>query len=123
MKDKMGNDVLTEQGERLFRKAVVGHALQDPDLLTGIENETAGRALENAIGYVTRLNVFPELDITEPIREALQAAKLTVNVDPDRAVSRDRWDAVYSPSQIDLTGMEQEVPPEPGRVVESLTGR
>jgi hypothetical protein len=120
MKDKMGNDVLTEQGERLFRKAVVGHALQDPDLLTGIENETAGRALENAIGYVTRLNVFPELDITEPIREALQAAKLTVNVDPDRAVSRDRWDAVYSPSQIDLTGMEQEVPPEPGRVVESL---
>jgi hypothetical protein len=120
MKDKMGNDVLTEEGEKLFRKALVGNVIEDPDLLSGIEKETAGRAFENAIGYVSRLKVFPELDITGPIKEALQAAKLTVNVDPDRAVSRDRWDAVYSPSQIDLAGMEQEVPPEPSRVVESL---
>ena len=120
MKDELGNDVLTEEGEKLFRKALVGHVIEDPDLLSGIEKETAGRAFENAIGYVSRLKVFPEYDITGPIKEALAAAKLTVNVDPDRAISRDRWDAVYAPSQIDIAGMDEPVPPEPSRTVEAL---
>ena len=119
-KDKMGNDVLTEEGEKLFRKALVGHVIQDPDLLSGIEKETSGRAFENAIGYMSRLKVFPEFDLTEPIKEALQSAKLTVNVDPDLSASRDRWEAVYSPSQTSIIGMEQEIPPEPSRVTESL---
>jgi hypothetical protein len=120
MKDKLGNDILTEEGERLFRKALVGYAIKDPDLLSGIEGETAGRAFENAIGYMSRLKVFPDFDITEPITEALRSAKLTVNVDRDLSATRDRWDAVYSPSQINIVGMEQELPPEPSRMVEAL---
>ena len=80
----------------------------------------AGRAFENAIGYMSRLKVFPEFDLTGPIKEALQAAKLTVNVNPDLSADRDRWEAVYDPSQITMAGMEEEVPPEPSRVVESL---
>lgn len=119
-KDRLGNDVLTDEGERLFRKALVGHVVEDPDLLSGIEGENSGRAFENAIGYMSRLKVFPEFDITEPIKEALQSAKLTVGVNPDLSADRDRWEAVYSPSQTSIVGMEQEIPPEPSRVVESL---
>ena len=119
-KDRLGNDVLTEEGERLFRKALVGYVVQDPDLLSGIEGEVAGRAFENAIGYMSRLKVFPEFDLTGPIKEALQSAKLTVGVNPELSADRDRWEAVYNPSQISIVGMEQETPPEPSRVVESL---
>lgn len=119
-KDKAGNDILTPDGEKLFRKALVGYVVQDPDLLVGIEDEVAGRAFEKAIGYMARLKVFPELDITGKIKEALDAARLTSRVNPDMSATRDRWEAVYSPSQISLESMEQELPPEPDRMTEAL---
>jgi hypothetical protein len=120
VKDKMGNDVLTEEGERLFRRAMNGYVIQDPDLLAGVENEVAYRAFENAIGYISRLKAFPELDLTGKIKESLEAARLTGSVNRDLAASGDPWDAVYQPSQIDLAGMEEEPPPEPDRMTETL---
>ena len=44
-KNELGDDVLTEEGERLFRKALVGHVVEDPDLLSGIEGETCGQSI------------------------------------------------------------------------------
>jgi hypothetical protein len=118
-KDEEGNDILTDQGQRLFQRAMNGYVIEDPDLLSGIENEVAYKAFTNAIGYVARLKVFPELDLTEKIKEALQAARLTAKAIPD-VITKDVWDTVYQPNQIDLATMERELPAEPDRVTESL---
>lgn len=118
--DALGSPRLTEAGERQFRRAVKGYAIKDITVLDRIENSTADRAFEKALGYLVQLAKFPELDISGKITEALQATGETLGTDAGLSVSRDKWLATYHPDQTELLGMETELPPEPDRVVETL---
>ena len=118
--DRLGNPILTETGARLFRRAVKGYVIKDVSVLDRIEGSIPDRAFERGLGYIVQLKSFPELDLSGKITEALQAAGLTLNADPGLSNSGDRWLATYHPDQIQLLGMETELPPEPDRVVETL---
>ena len=120
VKDSSGNDVLTRQGESLFRRAMVGYVIEDPDVLNKIDDRVSLRSLERAIGYVARLRVFPDLDITPQITEALRAASLTEYVDPEKSPKRDRFEAVYRPAQMNLADYVEPPPGDPGRAVEAI---
>jgi hypothetical protein len=109
VKDKMGHEVLTDAGEKLFRRAVVGYAINDPNIIAALEerNATAYRAFERALGYVTQLKAFPELDLSQKIVEALHASAETLNADVAKSAGGGKWEATYRPpDQIDLLGMD-----------------
>jgi hypothetical protein len=112
--------LLNDEGRTQIEKVLLGVYIKDASLLSRLEGKTPYRALTRALSYLVKMEAIPDRDITGKINEAFQAAADTLNTDPSRHASSDVWLATYHPSQLDLMGMEEALPPEPDRMVEAL---